>query len=180
MPTVWLPGSASHRASLALTALVALTACGGGRPAGRTACGLAAVAGPTTLLSEFGVPRQTLGVPPEHLPSRLVARLAAGPSLPAIVGRSDSSWVAGVDSSWVVGIDGPLPAGSKPGFGVLVLDQTGKARGVMLYEGLPVEGAPRIGTVAAGTRTVPLIGIQLDPALYEDSRCPFFPDSVLR
>lgn len=164
----------------AITISIALTACGSSRPAGRTACGLAAVAGPTTLLNEFGVPQQTLGEPPEHLPGRLVARLAAGPSLLAIIGRSDSSWVAGVDSSWTIGIDGPLPASAKPGFGVLVLDPAGQARGVMLYEGLPIEGAPRIGTVAVGTATVPLLGIQLDPARYEDPRCPFFPDSVLR
>ncbi len=49
----------------------------------------------------------------------------------------------------------------------------------MLFEGLPVEGAPRIGTVTVGSAMLPLIGIQLDPAKIEDPRCPFFPDSVL-
>jgi hypothetical protein len=63
---------------------------------------------------------------------------------------------------------------------VLILDQEQKARGAMLYEGTPVEGAPPIGSVSVGNATVPLIGIQVDPARVEDPRCPFFPDSVLQ
>jgi hypothetical protein len=80
----------------------------------------------------------------------------------------------------VIGVDGRLPAAVKPGFGVLVLDQGARARGVLLYEGTSVEGAPQIGTVTVGSATVPLIGIQLDPAKIEDPRCAVFPDSVLK
>src|SRR6478752_5702212 len=101
---------------------------GGG---GAAACGLAALAGPTALLSQFSVPNQTLGTPPKTLPERLVVRLVAGPAYRAIVGRSDSLWV--------IGVDGRLPAAVKPGFGVLVLDQSARARGVLLYEGTSVE-----------------------------------------
>jgi hypothetical protein len=140
--------------------------------AGSAACGLAALAGPTALLGQFSVPNQTLSSPPRNLPERLVVRLVAGPPYRAILGRSDSLWI--------VGVEGTLPANVKPGFGVLVLDQSAKARGVMLYEGRPVEGAPQIGTVSVGNMTIPLIGIQLDPSKIEDPRCPFFPDSVLR
>src|SRR5215207_4738249 len=132
--------------------------------AGSAACGLASLAGPTTLLSQFSVPDQTLGSPPRRLPERLVVRLVAGPAYPAIVGRSDSLWV--------IGVEGALPANVKPGFGVVVLDQKDAARGVLLYEGTPVEGAPQIGSVSVGNATVPLIGIQLDPARIEDPRCP--------
>lgn len=142
-----------------------------GRPAS-AACGLAALAGPTALLTQFSVANQTLSSPPRHLPERLAVRLVAGPAYPAIVGRSDSLWV--------IGVEGSLPANVKPGFGVLVMDKSGKARGVMLYEGAPVEGAPEIGKVSVGNATVLLIGIQLDPAKIEDPRCPFFPDSVLQ
>jgi len=144
-----------------------------GRPAdrGSAACGLAALAGPTALLTQFSVPRQTLSTPPRDLPERLVARVVAGPALPAVVGRSDSLLL--------IGVDGAVPPTVKPGYGVLVLDTLAKARGVMLYEGAPVEGAPPIGTVTVGAATLPLIGIQLDPARIEDPRCPFFPDSVL-
>lgn len=139
---------------------------------GAAACGLAALAGPTALLGQFSVPDQTLAAPPRQLPERLVVRLVAGPAYPAIVGRSDSLWI--------IGVDGSLPPKVKPGFGVLILDKSGKARGVMLYEGTPVEGAPEIGAVSMGNTTVPLIGIQLDPAKIEDPRCSFFPDSVIQ
>jgi hypothetical protein len=154
-------------------AALGLAACGsgGGRDAGAP-CGIAALAGPTSLLTQFSVPRQTLGAPPEHLPERLVVRLVAGPAYPAIVGRADSKWI--------IGVEGKLPPAAKPGFGVLVLDQSGKARGVMLFEGPPVEGAPPIGQVSIGAESVPLIGIQLDPSKIEEPRCPFFPDSVIR
>ena len=158
-----------------LPALLLALACG--RSADRTtsgsaACGLASLAGPTALLGQFSVPEQTLASPPRQLPERMVVRLVAGPAYPAIVGRSDSLWV--------IGVEGALPANVKPGFGVLVLDRSGKSRGTMLYEGTPMEGAPQVGTVSVGNATVPLIGIQLDPARIEDPRCPFFPDSVLQ
>lgn len=163
------------RRCVMLSSLLILAACDRSpdrRAAGSAACGLAALAGPTALLSQFGVPDQTLGSPPRRLPERLVVRLVAGPAYPAIVGRSDSLWV--------IGVEGGLPANVKPGFGVLVMDQKGEARGVLLYEGSPVEGAPPMGSVSVGNATVPLIGIQLDPGRIEDPRCPFFPDSVLR
>ena len=154
-----------------LAAGLVLGACQEGR-VGAASCGIAALAGPTTLLSQFGVPRQTLSVPPAHLPERLVVRLVAGAAYRGVVGRSDSLWI--------IGVDGPLPPTAKPGFGVLVLDPLGNARGVMLYEGPPVENAPPIGMVSVGAVSVPLIGIQLDPHKIEDPHCLFFPDSVLR
>jgi len=156
---------------LLLSLIAVLSACGKAADRANPACGLAALAGPTALLTQFSIPRQTLSTPPRSLPERLVARVVAGPALPAIVGRSDSLLV--------IGIEGTLPPAAKPGYGVLVLDPAEKARGVMLYEEVPVEGAPSLGTVTIGAATVPLIGIQLDPARIEDPRCPFFPDSVL-
>jgi hypothetical protein len=157
-----------------LLALLLLAACGrSDRPAaGSAACGLASLAGPTALLGQFSIPDQTLSAPPKRLPEKLVVRLVAGPAYPAIVGRSDSLWV--------IGVEGSLPSNVKPGFGVLVLNQGGKALGSMLYEGTPVENAPQIGTVSVGNGTVPLIGIQLDPTRIEDPRCPLFPDSVIQ
>ena len=157
------------------TVLILLLACSRSADrttAGAAACGLASLAGPTALLGQFSLADQTLASPPRHLPEKLVVRLVAGPAYPAIVGRSDSLWV--------IGMEGTLPAKVKPGFGVLVLDKSGKTLGTMLYEGTPVEGAPQIGTVSVGNTTVPLIGIQLDPARIEDPRCPFFPDSVIQ
>jgi hypothetical protein len=148
-----------------------LAACAQPADRGRAACGLAALAGPTALLTQFSVPRQTLSTPPKDLPERLVTRVVAGPALASIVGRTDSLLV--------IGVEGTIPPAVKPGYGVLVLDTTERARGVMLYEGTPVEGAPQIGTVTVGAATLPLIGIQVDPSRIEDPRCPFFPDSAL-
>lgn len=156
-----------------LAALGALTACSGGTRTSSTGCGIAALAGPSQLIAEFGVPHQTLGSPPASLPEQLVARLAAGPAYRAVTGRQPD------DSFWVIGVDGALPARVKLGYGVLVLDQTEKPRGIMLYEGLPVDRAPHLGTVTMGAATVPLIGVQADPKRFEDPSCPFFPDSVL-
>jgi hypothetical protein len=154
-----------------LVLLVTVAACGRPADRGSATCGLAALAGPTALLTQFSVPRQTLSTPPRDLPERLVTRVVAGPALPAIVGRSDSLLL--------IGVEGEVPTAIKPGYGVLVLDTLAKARGVMLYEGAPVDGAPPIGTITVGAASLPLIGIQLDPARIEDPRCPFFPDSVL-
>ena len=139
----------------------------------RGGCLWAGVAGRShSIAGAVQLSRPDLGQPPKHLPEKLVVRLVAGPAYPAIVGRSDSLWV--------IGVEGAMPPNVKPGFGVLVLDRSGKTLGTMLYEGTPVEGAPQIGTVSVGNTTVPLIGIQLDPARIEDPRCPFFPDSVIQ
>jgi hypothetical protein len=162
------------RPRLALTPFLALAvACGGGSSKGGGACGLTAIAGVTMLLQEFGTPGQTLGEPPANLPPRLVARVAAGPAFEAVVGRT-------ADSGWVIGIDGTIPSTIKPGFGVLVLDLSGKARGVVVYESEPLKGAPLIGKLAVDSLMLPLIAIQLDPAKIEDPRCPLFPDSVIQ
>jgi hypothetical protein len=151
--------------------LLLFAACEAPPRASRAGCGLASLAGPTALLTQFSVPQQTLSVPPRNLPSRLVARFVAGGAFPAIVGRTDSSLV--------IGVEAPLAADARPGFGVLVVDQEERTRGVMVFEGNPVEGAPRLGDVSIGSTTIPLIGIQLDPARIEDANCPVFPDSVL-
>jgi hypothetical protein len=155
-----------------LPLLLALAACDREGSVGQAKCGLAMVAGPTTLLSQFSIAGQTLSEPPRALPERLVARYVAGGAYPAVVGRTDSLLVIGVDAA--------LPANARPGFGVLVVDQSEKTRGMMIYEGDPVEGAPRLGEVSLGSGAVPLIGVQVDPAKIEDPNCPFFPDSVIQ
>ena len=155
---------------LLLTALV-VVACGGDRQPSRAACGIAALAGPTLLLTEFGVPGQTLARSPSQLPERLVARMAAGPAYRAVVGR--------VDTTWVIGVEGTFTEADMPGFGALVLDREGTALGVMLYVGDPLQGAPILGQVSIADEFLPLIGIQLDPARFEDPACPMFPDSLL-
>lgn len=159
------------RAHYLVCGALVLASCEAGR-AGRTPCGIAALAGPTLLLNEFTTPNQTLSAPPARLPERLVARIAAGPAYAALVGR--------VDSAWVIGVEGAIAEAEMPGFGVLVLDQSAGSRGVMLYPGEPIARAPIIGHVSIGSHLLPLIGVQVNPARVEDPACPFFPDSILQ
>ena len=107
-----------HRMLITLSILL-VAGCDGQRQGG-AACGIAALAGPTMLLSEFGVPGQTLSATPSQLPERLVARVAAGPAYRAVVGRADTTWV--------IGVEGTFEADDMPGFGVLVLDQSASRR----------------------------------------------------
>lgn len=162
-----------HRLPLLLLLLAACSA--EDRSTSGASCGIAAVVGPTSLLNQFGVPRQTLSVPPASMPERLVARIAAGDAFPAIVGRA-----ADTDSLLLIGVEGTPPEGFSLGFGVLATAPGLGVRGVVLFEGAPVEAAPEIGTVTFGAGTAPLIGVEADPGVYEDSTCPFFPDSLLR
>jgi len=138
-----------------------------------TRCGIAALAGPTLLLEEFTKPGRTLAVPPAaDLPEVLPVRVVAGQVQRGLVGRTDSSLI--------IGVDGPLPERPQPGFGVLLVDPSLGARGVLLYEGKPIPGAPTLGSVNLGAVDVPLIGLATVVAGFQDSLCPLFPDSLRR
>lgn len=156
-----------------LASILLLTAaCGGSEGRVPATCGLAAVAAASSLLEQFTIPNRTLAAPPASLPERTVARVVAGGAFPAVVGRTDTLLVIGVEGS---------PSSPPPGFGVLVVDGSEQVQGVMLYEGNPIPGAPRLGEVSLGASSVPLIGVQADPAAFTDPSCPtLFPDSVLR
>ena len=159
--------------AILLLATFAVAACGPTAPAGSgTACGIAAVAGPAMVLSEFSTPSATLTVPPANFPARAVARFVAGPAAAAVLGRNGDSLE--------VGVEGGIPEHTQVGYGVLVTDPVGSVRGLLVFDGLPVLGAPRIGSVTVGPTRVPLLGISIDPSRVEDARCPFFPDSILR
>jgi hypothetical protein len=153
-----------------LIVLVLAAACTRPEGRGNPACGIAALAAPNAVLEAFTVPQQSLSVPPTRLPERTVARLAAGPAFPALVGRSDS----GV----VVGVEGTLPPQSAPAFGVLVVQRGGSTQGVLLFEGTPVAAAPHLGLVSVGGKNLPLFGVEVDMAGIQDARCPLFPDSL--
>ncbi|MGH7659056.1 MAG: hypothetical protein ACREL6_12545 [Gemmatimonadales bacterium] len=155
--------------SAATVLLIAASGCGG---EAKPSCGIVALAGHTLLLNEFSVPNRTLSSAPAGLPDRLVARVAAGPALPAVVGRTDSGWV--------IGVEGTLPAQVEPTFGVLVVNESGAASGMMLYEGGVIQDAPMIGSVAVKEKMLPLIGIQVNPERFEDPNCRLFPDSALQ
>ena len=130
------------------------------------------LAGPSLLLEEFTKRGRTLDQVPARMPERLVVRMAAGPAYPALVGKTDTSWI--------IGIDAPLPERPRPGFGVLVVDQALGVKGLLLYEGSPIPRAPILGQVNAGTLNVPFHGLRTTLAAFEDVACPMFPDSLSR
>lgn len=151
-----------------LSALLLAAACGDtARSGANPSCGIAMLAAPTAVLEAFGVPKQTLSEAPRAVPARLPVRVAAGPALAAIMGQSDSGLVAGVE--------GTVPAQVTPAYGVLVVERGTGPRGVLLYEGLPVEGAPRLGVVSVQGSTLPLLGVEVEMARIEDPKCPIFP-----
>ena len=159
------------RALASLLLLSLLGGCGGGR-SGNYGCGLSTITGQSLLLDEFNRPGTALSEVPADVPGVLPVRIALGASFRAVAGRSDSGLI--------VGVEGDLPARPVVGFGVLVVSGTGAAQGVLLYEGGPIHGAPRLGTVNAGDKNLPLIGIQTDVAKFQDPTCPIFPDSLRR
>lgn len=152
--------------------LLILAACSGPR-SGNYGCGIAAVAGQSLLIEEFTREGRVLGAPPASLPEVIPARMALGEAYRAIVGRTDSVTL-------VIGVEGAMPAAPVPGFAVLVVGTDGTTQGVLLYEGEPIQGAPELGTVSVGQRTIPLIGLRTDVANFEDKSCPIFPDSLRR
>jgi hypothetical protein len=156
---------------LSLTGLVLLSACGG-RSTSNYGCGFATVAGQSLLLEEFTRSGTTLSALPADIPGGLPVRVALGPSFRAVTGRADSLLL--------VGIEGTLPATPVVGWGVLIVSPSGTPQGVLLYEGSPMQGAPRLGTVNAGATNVPLVGLQTDIARFQDPTCPIFPDSLRR
>ena len=155
----------------ALAALTLIIGCSSSG-SGSYGCGIAAVAGQSLLLEEFTRPGKTLSAPPSDIPGTLPVRIALGPALRAIAGRADSELV--------IGIEGSLPETPAVGFGVLLVNPEGKAEGVLLYNGDPIQGAPLLGRVNAGERNLPLIGLQTTITSFEDASCPIFPDSLRR
>jgi hypothetical protein len=155
--------------ALTLPVFLLLAGCSGGKT-GNYGCGFSAVAGQSMLLDEFNRPGTVLSAAPQEIPAALPVRIALGPSFRSVTGRADTMLV--------VGVEGTLPAAPGVGFGVLVVSPQGTAEGVMLYEGSPIQGAPLLGTVNAGGRNLPLIGIRLDVTRFQKQSCPIFPDSL--
>jgi hypothetical protein len=158
--------------ALPALAAVALSAGCSSANSGNWGCGISAVAGQSLILEEFTRPGKTLSVPPAQLPAALPVRIALGPVYRSIVGRADSLMVVGMQDT--------LPTTPLVGFGVLIVTPEGKADGVLLYNGDPIQGAPRLGSVHAGDRVLPMIGLQTSIKNFEDPSCPVFPDSLRR
>jgi len=60
------------------------------------------------------------------------------------------------------------------------VQRSGAPQGVLLFEGTPIEAAPRLGLVSVGGTSIPLFGVEVDMAGIQDVRCPLFPDSIAK
>lgn len=154
-----------------LLGLALLAGCSSGKP-GNYRCGFATVAGQSMLLDQFNQPGTVLSAVPAQVPEILPVRIALGPAFRSLTGRADSMLV--------IGIEGSLPPTPPVGFGVLVVSPADRIEGVLLYEGSAIQGAPKLGTVNAGAVNIPLIGLRVDLAGFQNQSCPIFPDSLRR
>ncbi len=155
-------------------ATLLLSACTGrGDVRGNPACGIAALAGAERCArGVHGAAADPVrAADASSGAGRRAARRRAGAARP-LSGRSDSGLV--------VGVEGALPAKSAPAFGVLVVQRGGAPQGVVLFEGIPIEAAPRLGLVSVGGKSIPLFGVEVDMAGIQDARCPLFPDSIAK
>jgi hypothetical protein len=168
---MYLWESSMRTLAACLLSLTLLGGCAGGK-SGNYGCGFATVAGQSLILEQFNRPGAVLAAPPPRIPESLPVRIALGPVFRSVTGRDDTMLV--------VGVEGPLPATPAVGFGVLVATPDGQAQGVLLYEGSPIQGAPILGHVNSGDRNLPLIGLRLDLARFQNASCPIFPDSLRR
>jgi hypothetical protein len=146
-----------------------LAACGTPSGGGSVSCGIAALTGPLVVHEAFAQ-GHALNQTPPVAPVSLPVRFVAGPARHGTVATDRPA-------AWSIVTNGIAPDGVHPGYGVLIVDLEGTARGVLVFEGAPVAGAPPLGTVAIGDRTIPLLGIQLDMTAIERPDCPIFPDS---
>lgn len=161
------PGYLFRMRIVAPLLVLAVTVSGCAERRGSTLCGISLLASPAVIMDQFSVPRQTLSVPPRNLPEEIPVRFAADALVRGLVGMTDSLMVVGVDQ--------PMPDARVPGFGVLVTDLNGDVKGVMVFDGDPIPGAPKLGTIHVGERSADLLGVRIDFARIEDPRCPLFP-----
>ena len=152
--------------SLILT--VALAGCGKS-DGPSAACGIAALTAPLVVLESFGKGNLLDQVPPT-IPERFAVRFVAGPAVrgTAIIDSTGKIQVTVAEN----------PNQASVGYGVLVVDGRYQAQGVVAYEGVPVPGAATLGQLILPGRSVPLLGVRLDPRTINDPRCPLLPDSL--
>lgn len=144
-----------------------LSACD--KSAGSVACGLDALTGPLAVKQSFAE-GHSLTALPEASPGGLPVRLVAGPAWHGTV----------IDSAgrWRVTTHGAVSKEVHVGYGVLVVDYHDTVLGVFAFDGHTIRGAPDLGRLAIGDTVVPLLGVRIDPSAIQQTKCPFFPDSL--
>lgn len=147
-------------------AMAMLAACGDAGPKA-PGCGMSALTVPLAIMESFGR-GDGLGRLPSDVPPRTTGRFVGGPTLSVLLSRPDSATL-------IAAADGPVPEGARPGYGVLVTDRRLQTLGVLIYDGVPIPGAIRLGTITVGGAELPLLGARVEPASVSNPRCPLFP-----
>jgi len=150
---------------ISLLALL-LVACTEGDPENNPVCGIAAMAGASMVLQQFGVPGKILEEIPDGVGGVVPARVVGFGSARALA-------AAGPEGA-VLGYEGPgFPR--TPGFGlVLVEDSLEVFQGVLIFDTDPPRGVPQLGTISSTTSTIPLYGLRVTWAAVSSPRCPLF------
>lgn len=155
------------RTTVTLSAAVALlSACGDAAPKA-PGCGMSALTVPLAIMESFGR-GDGLGRLPSEVPPRATGRFVGGPTVSVLLSRPDSATL-------IAAADGPVPEGARPGYGVLITDRSLATLGVLIYDGVPIPGAFRLGTITVGGAELPLLGARVEPTSVSNPRCPLFP-----
>lgn len=159
-----------HR--LLMLALV-ITACGrgggGGSSSGSPACGIAALAGPTLIVSQLSNLRAVLTDPPRGVPDSLPALVIQQKSrdFGAVIVTRDAE---GKLSMLYRGTGFPTR-----GYGLLVVDDTSqRAMGVMVLDQEEPQRHPAIGSIIGGGSALNLYAVRVDWASVSNPRCALF------
>lgn len=158
-----------HLPSLPVAFLLFLAACGGDGGSSVT-CGIAALTGPLVAKEAFAK-GNTLVAPPDSAPASLPLRIVAGAALRGNVATVDSL-------GWHISTPDAVADGPPFGYGVLLVDRKGEVLGALVFEGVPIPGAPLLGDITLRGVTLPLLGVRVDRRQIEDPKCPLFPDST--
>lgn len=156
-----------HPAALSAVALAfLLAACGKSSGSGSAACGIASLTAPLAVKEAFARGNM-LDVIPDSVPSSLPVRVVAGPLIDGFLQHRDSTGLA-------FNIEGTIPAGAVPGYGVLLVDPQTRPIGILLFDGHAVAQARVLGSVTVRGTALPLLGIRVDLAAFQDPKCPLF------
>lgn len=155
-----------HKILAILTTIALASACASG-DSGSVSCGIAAMNGPLVAMEGFARGK-TIVTPPVAPPASLPLRFVAGPAGNAAVSVDSSGQL-------IATTEAVAPENARPGYGVLIEDEKGQPMGVLIYDGLPIPGAPHLGQISVSGRSLPLLGVNVIRARVETPKCPLFP-----
>jgi hypothetical protein len=148
-----------------LVTLASLSACGSPNPDNSAVCGIASIAGASMALQQIVNEPARLTNPPGGMASRLPARVVGYAPAQVLVTDAPNGVVMGYEGTG-------FP--TRPGFGILLVDDSSEVvRGVLIFD-KEEQDLPKIGTISGSTSTIPLYGLRVNWGSVSDARCPIF------